>query len=365
MNERATDTIMEDTCTTNAHEDSDDQVMDTTQSATSPNTQTALQTQPKTFLSLPRELRDRIYGLCFECESPVVVFAGKDRPSHYQDGLKDPEMTTQIASKHVLMYPASFATFGGHVTSSTTHDEDSVISLQTPMSVAINNSSPHPTRSNTHQNGVPTAATTLAGLKNDGTNWSKSLTGILYANKQISCEAVPYLYQSCIFFFEDLDLSKKFLDIVRPATLELVRNVFIYYPDELEHVYAPDNTPFDNSGPMRQKFHLLCKGVMRTMPNIKELTIWIGKILELDYRSTRCSAYEGALLQLADLRQVETLIVKKYGEVFDNSGDEDARWEGSNEYTVEGVTEMIATGDRMALERIRKAFEKGLDVKKK
>lgn len=56
---------------------------------------------------------------------------------------------------------------------------------------------------------------------------------------------------------------------------------------------------------------------------------------------------------MADLK---TTIVKKYGDVLDNSGDEDARWEG-NEYTVKGVKEMIATCDRTALDRKRKAFE--------
>ena len=53
--------------------------------------------------------------------------------------------------------------------------------------------------------------------------------------------------------------------------------------------------------------------------------------------------------------------MKKYGEVFDNSGDEDARWEGFNKYTVEGVKEIIATGDHAALDRMRNAFEEARD----
>jgi hypothetical protein len=76
---------------------------------------------------------------------------------------------------------------------------------------------------------------------------------------------------------------------------------------------------------MRQKFHLLCEQIVKTMPKVKELTVWIGKILELENEGTRINAYERALLQFAGLAELKTTIVKKYGDVFDNSGDEDAR----------------------------------------
>jgi hypothetical protein len=269
IDEHAKDTIMEEISTTNAHKAMDGQVVNTSQPATSSITQTTLQTQPKTFMNLPRELRDRVYELCFCCEPSVIVFSGSKRPSDYEEGPKNPEMTAQVASKYVSKYPGSYATFGGHAT-------------------------------------APTKIT----------NWSQSRTGILYTNKQISSEAVPYLYQSCTFLFEDLDLSKKFLDIVSPSNLELVRSIFIYYPDELEVVYSLTDTPVDNSVPMRHAFHLLCKRIAQTMPKVKDLTIWIGKILELENEDTRCEVYERALLQLADLKEVETLSVKKFSEIF-------------------------------------------------
>jgi hypothetical protein len=193
-----------------------------------------------------------------------------------------------------------------------------------------------------------------------GINWSKSLTGILYVNKVISSEAAPHLYKSCTFLFEDLDLSKKSLETVSPANLESVRNIFVYYPDELEVVYTPDGTTVDNTAPMRQKFLFLCEQIVKTMPKVKELAVWIGKILELENEGTRVNTYERALLQFAGLAELKTTIVKKYGDVFDNSGDDNARWEGS-EYTVEGVKEMIATCDHTALDRQRKAFEEARD----
>jgi hypothetical protein len=261
------------------------EIMNSNQPANSQPGQIASYSQPKTFLSLPRELRDRIYELAFCCKPSLVVFAGRSRPSDYK-GPKDPETTVQVASRYSVLYPGSFATFGGHINASTT----------------------------------TTTATTHTGV-----NWSKSLTGILYANKAISSEAAPHLYKSCTFFFEDLDLSKKFLETVSLANLESIRNIFVYYSDELEAVYTQDGITADNTAPMRQKFHLLCEQIVKTMPKVKELTVWIGKILELENEGTRINAYERALLQFAGLAELKTTIVKKYGDVFDNSGDEDAR----------------------------------------
>lgn len=294
--------------------------MNTNQPATSPADQMASQPQPKTFLSLPRELRDRIYELAFCCKPSLVVFAGRSRPSDYEVP-KDPETTAQVASQYRVFYPGSFTTFGGH-------------------------------------NG---ASTTIAtATMHTGFDWSESFTGILYANKQISAEAGPHLYKSCSFLFEDLDLSKKFLEVVCPANLESVQNIFVYYPDELEDVYTPDGTVLNNTAPMRQKFHLLCKKIVEKMPKVKELTIWIGKILELENEGTRDNTYERALLQFAGLVELKEIVVKKYGDAFDNSGDEDVRWE-DNEYTVEGVKEMIETCDHTALDRKRKAFKEARD----
>jgi hypothetical protein len=201
-----------------------------------------------------------------------------------------------------------------------------------------------------------TFTTSATAPVHTGTNWSKSLTGILYVNKQINFEAVSVLYQSCTFLFENLDLSYKFLKVVQPTNLHSVRNVYVHYPDELEFVYSPYNTFADNRASMRQKFHLLCRQIVKTMPKIKELTVWIGPILELEYGGTRCEIYERALLQFAALKELETITVKKYGPVFDNSGVEYC-WDDTNEYTVEGVKEMIATGDHTALDRWRNGFE--------
>lgn len=359
-----------------ANEDVHGNIVHTPQPVTLSNAQETSQPRPKTFLSLPRELRDQIYELCFYCGPHVVVFAGADRPSNH-GGPKDPEMTAEVASKHDLFYPGSFTTF------SSASNEAPANSSQTTMSVASGSS---PTRSlrhgmrsiynilrstsnclrhnsnNRRQNDdlVPSSVIPLPTRRT--TNWSKSLTGILYTNKQISSEAVPHLYHSCNFSFEDLVLAHKFLKIAGPTNLEFVRKISIYYPDELEVIYTPTPTIVDNSAVMQQMFQTLCEGIVKTMPKINELTVWIGKKLDLEYYGTRNWNYERALLQLAGLKEIEDLVVKKHGDAVDNSGDEEIRWEGdSNEFTVKGVKEMIATGDHGALDRMRRAFKDSLE----
>jgi hypothetical protein len=270
--------------------------------------QTAVQKEaPKTFPDLPLELRDKIYEMCFVLSGkpPLVVFARSgSRPSDH-GGPSNPETTTQVASEHLLLYP-------------------------------------------TMQESVDQSSTS--------TNWEKSLTGILYANRQISSEAMPHLYQPCSFFFEDLALSKKFLDTAETKNLEKVLNIALYYPEELEIIHTPIGVT-DNSAAERAKFGSLCKQIVTSMPKVKDLTIWIGKTLELEYEGVRCDTYERALLQLARLKQVKRLDGKKHGEAMDNPGNEDSRWyEGQWDYTIMGVKEMIATSDHTALGRMRVAF---------
>jgi hypothetical protein len=63
---------------------------------------------------------------------------------------------------------------------------------------------------------------------------------------------------------------------------------------------------------------------------------------------------EAALLQFAAMGKVDGLGVKKWGEVFDNSDDQDARWHDVEWIKVRalgGVEEMIRSGEHGALDR--------------
>jgi hypothetical protein len=57
------------------------------------------------------------------------------------------------------------------------------------------------------------------------------LADILLVSKQNYEEAVPFLYRSCTFLFEDFELSTKFLSAVSPGNLKHITKVMVYYPE--------------------------------------------------------------------------------------------------------------------------------------
>ena len=94
--------------------------------------------------------------------------------------------------------------------------------------------------------------------------------------------------------------------------------------------------------------------LLASMKGAKDLTIWIGDTLELEFNARRDGIFEAALLQFAVMGTVDALSVKKRGDAFDNSGDEDARWHEVNWMkmrTLNGVEEMIRRGEHGALDR--------------
>jgi hypothetical protein len=98
----------------------------------------------------------------------------------------------------------------------------------------------------------------------------------------------------------------------------------------------------------------MCRLLVVSMPATKELTIWLGDTLELEFDSRRDEIFEAALLQFAAMGNVDALSVEKWGDVFDNSDDQDARWHEVNWMkicTLNGVEEMIRGGEHGAFDR--------------
>jgi hypothetical protein len=60
------------------------------------------------------------------------------------------------------------------------------------------------------------------------------LSGILLASKQDYEETAPFLYKACTFFFEDFDLSTKFLTAVSFSNLKHITKMAVYHPQEAE-----------------------------------------------------------------------------------------------------------------------------------
>jgi hypothetical protein len=111
-----------------------------------------------------------------------------------------------------------------------------------------------------------------------------------------------------------------------------------------------------NLFPSRWLFGVMCQMLVVSLSSTTELTLWIGDTLELEFNSRRDEVFEAALLQLAALGKIDggVLSVKKWGELFDNSNDQDAKWHETNWMkipTLNGVEEMIRTGEHGALDR--------------
>jgi hypothetical protein len=276
----------------------------------------------------------------------------------------------------------------------------------------------HPAIGTDHEaNEEATEVIDEAVVNNTSAN-KTSLSGILLASRQNYEEAAPFLYKRCTLHFEDFELSLKFLNVVNFDHLKHVAKIAVHYPQEAEgtvkaitairdcpdlsdfygqsNAFLPDTEsrlrralvsfgadPNDNFAlafniatqctsfyqsvnpnrlvsvpssllPSRWLFGVLCRLIVVSMSGAKELTVWIGDTLELEFNSARCGMYEAALLQFAAMGNVDAVSIKKWGEVFDNSGDEDARWHEVNWMkvrTLNGVEEMIRGGEHGALDR--------------
>jgi hypothetical protein len=112
----------------------------------------------------------------------------------------------------------------------------------------------------------------------------------------------------------------------------------------------------NNLFPSRWLFGVMCQMLVVSISSTTELTLWIGDTLDLEFNSRRDEVLEAALLHFAALGKIDggVLSVKKWGELFDNSNDQDAKWHETNWMkirTLNGVDEMIRTGEHGALDR--------------
>lgn len=368
----------------------------------------------KTLNRLPRELRDFIYEAIFEGD--MVIFGRRGVLPKDRTGPSHPEMTSQVASKYRLIYPGLNSRFGAQDDAPSTddHGDQDHPAGQTEMTAygasvrkSLRLFDPPATTTSDDEAVVLEPSP----IKN-------SAIGILLTSKQNCKEALPFLYGASTFLFEDFDLSVKFFNTTSFENLKRIRKIAVYYPQELEGTLvadraiadSPDFSPYFQQSvthvastesrlrralvsfqadpaddfalayniatqgtawvpsvalnrlvsvpsgefPARWLFGVMCRRIVASMPLAEELTVWVGDTLELEFNSHRSEIYEAALLQFAALGKADALIIKKHGEIFDNSNDEDARWHEVNWMklrTLNGVEEMIRGGEHGALDR--------------
>lgn len=290
-------------------------------------------------MDLPAELRDRIYQLCFS-EEVMVVFARPSPIIKERGAPKHPTATKPVASKYRLIFPGIHATFGDTNGSRPSTHEFSLADIG-----GAKNARPP---AHIFSYAASGNAKKPPSSTRKFTDWAISRTGILYTRRSIYLEAVQHLYKSSTFSFEDPGLSKKFLDTVGPRNLEHVTKIAVYYHEE--------------TNVSMFRWRLMCQQIVRSLPKVEELTIWIESIVELEHGGhLRCYAYEAALRDFIALKQIASLVVKKHAALFDNSNDDDVQWHAitfMNEYTINGVKEMVQTGDHSALDKQSAAFRR-------
>ena len=237
----------------------------------------------KTFNGLPRELRDYIYEFVYDEDLYVVLGrrgilpVGSEGPSH-------PDSTSQITSRHRVIYPGSHPSFGAKIVDSHVDPDSepeqaemtaygaavrkSLRAYGDPASSNKVNDEPAALETTTRKNWLssiplasccgarctkrssrhdsPPAISTDQEADNEATEVNDEavvinsfvsntcLTGILLVSKQNYNEAAKYLYRSCTFHFEDFELTTKFIRAVRSDTLEHINRIAVYYPEEAE-----------------------------------------------------------------------------------------------------------------------------------
>lgn len=163
------------------------------------------------------------------------------------------------------------------------------------------------------------------------------LTSLLLVDKQTYLEAVPHLYGSCTFHFDQPPATQLFAKCVGRANLKYIRKA---------EVYILATTVRD------------CDLIVKHMPNIEQLTvrlpyhtIWVD-----DFSRNR--KFEEQLQGFSALKKIVRLGVEyprmRVRKIF-------SRFEGgeelmiSSDVTTEALKEMIRTGDCLALSRARRA----------
>jgi hypothetical protein len=457
--------------------------LDEAQIPSSSSAESASSSLRTTLNGLPRELSDYIYGLVFAGENKLVVFGRRGILPEAHEGPSYPEATSQIATKFDrVIYPGTHSPFGTQDADSISnntpqtagydvddqqvnppqHAELSAYGASVRKSLRAHDHVPIPISDAANDEavanrsilkrclrGVLRAVCCSALSRNQSRNDASQaimsteegneeaaneetvvirssarkacLPGILFVSKKNYEEAVPFLYKSPTFLFEDFELSIKFLNAVSPSNLKEITKVMVYYPQDAEgtmkaittirncpdlgsfypqsNFFAPNaesrlrrtlvsfgadpaddyalayniatqgsrfySSPADptipaalpsNLFPARWLFGVMCRMMVVSMPSTKDFTVWIGDTLELEFNSRRDEIFEAALLQFAALEHVDggVLSVKKWGELFDNSDDQDARWHEVNWMkirTLNGVEEMIRGGEHGALDR--------------
>lgn len=111
------------------------------------------------------------------------------------------------------------------------------------------------------------------------TNWQRSVSGIILANKQTNGEAIPLLYQSCVFHFESLRLARSFLSTVGKVNLMAIRTLRLSHA--MQRVSSAPKASKSKSD-ADAGFTTMCQQIVDTLPNLLELNVRLDPMEHLE-----------------------------------------------------------------------------------
>lgn len=335
----------------------------------------------KTLNGLPREIRDYIYELTFDEE--VLVFGRRGLLPEDREGTCHPEKTSPVATKYRLVYPGTHSPFGTqdsddfskNAPQTADNEDDQVNDPQQAEMTAYGSS----VRKSLRMYDAPVSGsqeavsrktclsrillTSKQNYEEAASYLYKSCT-FLFEDFELSTkfltttsfENLKHITKIAVYYPQEAEGTVKAITAIRAcpdlssfyeqsnafhhdAESRLRRALVSFHANPADNYALAFNIGTQGSTfyqdvddpnilasvhsslfPSRWLFGVMCRLIVVSMPVVKELTVWIGNTLELEFNSRRDEIYEAALLQFVAMGNVDALSVKKWGEVFDNTG---------------------------------------------
>lgn len=171
------------------------------------------------FLDLPGETRNEIYAYCFDGEIWVDM---TPNANHVLKQSKIQPGTWASAALYTAFSPAPDPPNNADATT----DAGFTVAL-TPMIKMLPYNRPKPHKLNYHPNPPRGRSSTNTTTLTRPTNWRTSAGALVLTCRQIHAEALPFFYATPFFIFSAPNALLKFLRLLPPAKLALVRKLHV------------------------------------------------------------------------------------------------------------------------------------------
>ena len=212
------------------------------------------------FLDLPGELRNQIYGYCFQ-QGFQCDFAGKD--AHLR--AREPKVLS--ARKSSIFVPCPGKDPKKARMPETSKQEGLPISVRVSRTLGR-----HARRSHIQHRMSDYIAGHYQRINGLDTCWETSLCPFFLVCKKVYSESIGFLYENTTFGFDSPSRITRFLNVVSKQNLSKVRKIQLYY-----HTYGDPKWIRDVRWQERHRdsWSRACKAVAKQLINLNQLHAWI------------------------------------------------------------------------------------------